>query len=69
MSKATKFLVAVAAVGFLAAGCTGSAPPQNTGRDELIEVQVPLSDGRTVTCVKVEEYRVGGLSCDWQAAR
>lgn len=35
---------------------------------QLREVRMPLSDGRTVTCVVYGGYKQGGLSCDWQGA-
>ena len=31
--------------------------------------EVTLADGRTVTCVEVDNVRSGGLSCDWANAK
>lgn len=32
------------------------------------ESRVQLSDGRVVTCLKYDEFKQGGLSCDWDNA-
>ncbi len=48
-------------------GATSTAGGIETGSTRaLYEVLVPLSDGRTVACIK---YSAGGLSCDWAGAR
>ena len=53
-------------------GTIRSIPPMGyNGNNEgqLREVRMPLSDGRTVTCVLFGGYKQGGLSCDWSGAR
>lgn len=32
------------------------------------ESQIQLSDGRVVTCLKYDDFKRGGLSCDWDNA-
>lgn len=71
-------VVAGGALLLALAGCgagSGDAPaPASTvaptyDGEGLSEAHVPLSDGRTVTCVVYAGYKRGGLSCDWQRAR
>lgn len=53
--------------------CGGAAQSDGTvsqGSDSsLSEVQVKLSDGTSVTCVKYAGFKAGGLSCDWEAVK
>lgn len=37
--------------------------------ENLHEYMLDLSDGRTVTCIARDQYRSGGLSCDWDGAK
>ena len=58
----TAVVVAVVAVTFMSAGCdTSGGNPHG-----LSGVDVPLDDGRTVTCV--QNARGNVLSCDWDHA-
>lgn len=53
------------------------APEQSGGGDftdretndiEVGESRIQLSDGRVVTCLKYDEFKGAGLSCDWDNA-
>lgn len=37
--------------------------------EHSFEITKKLKDGRTVTCVVWQEYREGGVSCDWANAK
>ena len=69
-------LSALAAVGALALGLAGcsSAPSsyqsnpdneQEAYSDSLYESTITLKDGRKITCIILDIYEGGGLSCDW----
>lgn len=67
-----KVLTIAAVVAALAlTGCASSADLDSVDEDtgnsssSLYERTVDLSDGRTVTCVIYDDYRMGGVSCDW----
>lgn len=37
-----------------------------SGYGSMIEQEIELKDGRTVTCVLYDSNYSGGISCDWQ---
>lgn len=42
-----------------------SGPAQQGSTDRIVEMQVDLNDGRTVTCVGYDGHREAAMSCDW----
>ena len=60
-----RYLLIIAAAVLLA-GCGEQATEGEPVRDtHLVEYHPTLKDGRSITCLAVENGNRGGLSCDW----
>lgn len=46
----------------------GEEPPVTKLEDSLKESHITLEDGRTINCVIYDDFRQGGVSCDWDSA-
>lgn len=46
----------------------GNFTDRRTNDTEVRESQIQLSDGRVVNCLKYDEIKGAGLSCDWDNA-
>ncbi len=68
MKKALATLAIVATLALT--GCASGNPDAGVGESTRLRDQhIKLRDGRTVTCVMYADGSLGGLSCDWEAAR
>lgn len=46
----------------------GNFTDRKTNDFVVRESRIQLSDGRVVTCLKYDDFKRGGLSCDWDNA-